>query len=68
MQDAIAMAGCVARELGIEDEQVLVASTGVIGEPMDVRLIESAAPELVGSCRPEGISDFAEAIIDFLNE
>ena len=63
MQDAIAMAGCVATTLSIEDEQVLVASTGVIGEPMNVELVESAVPELVGNCRPEGISDFAEAIM-----
>ena len=63
VQDAIAMAGCVATALNIEDEQVLVASTGVIGEPLDVELVESAVPELVGNCRPEGISDFAEAIM-----
>jgi glutamate N-acetyltransferase/amino-acid N-acetyltransferase len=63
MQDAISMAGCVARELGIEDEQVLVASTGVIGEPMDVGLIESVVSELVGNCRSEGIGDLAESIM-----
>ncbi len=63
LRDAIAMTGYVAKELNIEDEQVLVASTGVIGEPMDVRKVESAVPSLVNSCRPEGIADLAEAMM-----
>jgi glutamate N-acetyltransferase/amino-acid N-acetyltransferase len=63
MQDAIAMAGCVAGELNIEADQVLVASTGVIGEPLDVRKIKAAVPALVGSCRPDGIDDLAEAMM-----
>ena len=63
MQDALAMAGYVARELSMEEERVLVASTGVIGERLDVKKVESAVQELVDSCRPEGIGDLAEAIM-----
>jgi len=63
MMDAIAMAGCVAGELNIEADQVLVASTGVIGEPLDVSKIEAAVPALVGSSRTDGIDDLAEAMM-----
>ena len=37
----------VAAALGASPEEVLVASTGVIAEPLDVELIERALPELL---------------------
>ena len=63
MQDAIRMGHLVARELGIDENDVLVSSTGVIGEPLPIEKIETAAPGLIKALAPDGISDFAEAIM-----
>jgi len=63
MQDAIGMGRLVAQGLMVDEEDVLVASTGVIGEPLPVAKIEAHAPGLIKALSPEGISDFAEAIM-----
>lgn len=63
MKDAEAMTRFAASALGITEDLVLVASTGVIGQPLSVEKIEKAVPGLVESMTPEGISDFAEAIM-----
>ena len=63
MQDAIRMGHLVARELMVDEDDVLVSSTGVIGEPLPIDKIEAAAPGLVKALAPGGISDFAEAIM-----
>jgi glutamate N-acetyltransferase/amino-acid N-acetyltransferase len=63
MQDALAMTDATGKELGIPAEQVLVASTGVIGEPLPLERIVSAVPGLVQACRPDGFEDLAEAIM-----
>ena len=52
----------VARELGIKPDEVLVASTGVIGSPLPVDRIEYAIPALAKSLSHEGMSHAAEAI------
>jgi len=53
------MANLSASKLGISEDLVLVASTGVIGEPLPIEKIRSAIPDLVGSLQREGISDLA---------
>jgi glutamate N-acetyltransferase/amino-acid N-acetyltransferase len=53
----------VADELRISPEDVLVASTGVIGAQIDIRKIEKAIPELVKNLSPEGMDGFAKAIM-----
>jgi len=63
MRDAGTMARLAASELGISEELVLVASTGVIGEPLPMEKIEAAVPGLVRSLQPEGISDLAMSIM-----
>ncbi len=63
MQDAIRMGRLAAQGLMVDEEDVLVASTGVIGEPLPVEKIESAAPGLIKALAPDGITDFAEAIM-----
>ena len=63
MQDARTMTRLAASELGISEDLVLVASTGVIGEPLPINKIETAVPDLVKSLKPEGISDLARAIM-----
>ncbi len=60
---ALRMARAAAEALRVPEEEVLVASTGVIGEPLPIAAIEQAAPALVAALRPEGIADFAEAIL-----
>ena len=63
MEDARSMAAAAADSLGVEPEQVLVASTGVIGKPLPVSAIRSAAPGLASALRPDGFGDFARAIM-----
>lgn len=53
----------IARELGIGPEQVLVASTGVIGAPLNTELIGKAIPELVKGLSPEAVPRVVEAIM-----
>jgi glutamate N-acetyltransferase / amino-acid N-acetyltransferase len=62
-QNALAMAKAVADGLDLSVEQVLVASTGVIGEQLPIRKIETAVPALVGALKSEGLSDLAEAMM-----
>jgi glutamate N-acetyltransferase/amino-acid N-acetyltransferase len=63
IRDAKTMAALSASELGISEDLVLVASTGVIGEPMPMEKIESAVPRLVRALKPEGIPDLARSIM-----
>jgi len=63
MKDAVSEAKLAANGLNISEDLVLVASTGVIGKPLALDKIESAIPELVKSLSPDGINDFAGAIM-----
>lgn len=56
------MCSLVAQNAGIPAESVVVASTGVIGQPLDISPIAEKMPELVSSLGPFG-SDAAEAIM-----
>lgn len=62
-RDARRMARAAAEAIQGAEEQVLVASTGVIGEPLPLEPIERALPGLVAALRAEGVTDFAEAIM-----
>jgi glutamate N-acetyltransferase/amino-acid N-acetyltransferase len=61
--DARLMTRLAAEELGVAEDLVLVASTGVIGVPMPMQRITAAVPTLVRAMSPEGLDDFAEAIM-----
>ena len=63
MQDAIRMGRLAAQGLMVDEEDVLVASTGVIGEPLPIEKIETATPGLIKALAADGLSDFAEAIM-----
>jgi len=63
MRDARSMSAAIAVELGIAEDLVQVASTGVIGEMLPVEKIQQAAPALARKLAPEGFSDLAEAIM-----
>lgn len=63
MADALAMAASAAVELKQAPEDVLVASTGVIGTPLPVTKIASAMPALAAGLGPEGFEAFSRAIM-----
>ena len=62
MKDAIGLARRTAERLGVDEHDVLIASTGVIGERLPVDRIRRALPRLLQRVRPTGILDAAEAI------
>jgi len=63
IRDAILTARRTAKELKLPEEQVLLASTGVIGEPLPVDKIQKAIPGLVKALDHDRVFDFAEAIM-----
>jgi glutamate N-acetyltransferase/amino-acid N-acetyltransferase len=63
MADAEAMAALTAAELNLAPEDVLVASTGVIGAPLPMDKIASAAPVLATRISPQGFEAFSRAIM-----
>jgi len=60
---ALEMAATAAHRLKIPEQDVLVSSTGVIGEPLPIHRINSAVPDLSQALHAEGFDDFAQAII-----
>jgi glutamate N-acetyltransferase/amino-acid N-acetyltransferase len=63
MRDAISMTRWTAEALALSEEQVLVASTGVIGEPLAAEKVQAAIPDLINALDPDRVADFAEAIM-----
>jgi glutamate N-acetyltransferase/amino-acid N-acetyltransferase len=63
LADAEAMSHYVAKAIGCEDKRVLVASTGVIGQPLPIERIVEATPRLCAAARPAGLDDFTRAIM-----
>ena len=61
MADAVEMTALTARHLGIAPEEVLVASTGVIGVPLPMEHIRTGIPKVVLSA--DGGHDLARAIM-----
>ena len=60
---ARAMAAAASRALNVPDDQVLVASTGVIGAPFPIQKVEAAMSALAGGLNPNGVPDLARAIM-----
>jgi glutamate N-acetyltransferase/amino-acid N-acetyltransferase len=63
MDVALATSAMAARELGIEDSLVQVASTGVIGQQLHTEPFARSMPLLVGKLSADGFDDLAEAIM-----
>jgi glutamate N-acetyltransferase/amino-acid N-acetyltransferase len=63
LKNARLTAKFVAENLGITPEEVLVASTGVIGAQLDMKLVSEAIPNLTKSLSPDGITQVAEAMM-----
>jgi len=62
-RDAAAMSKAISEGLNIEDELVLVASTGIIGERLPIEKITRAAGPLVKGLSADGIPAVAEGIM-----
>ena len=57
------MSALAAKALGISSEDMIVASTGVIGQPLSIAPIAAGLPELVAGLSPEGGKAAAEGIM-----
>ena len=62
-ENAVKMCSAAAKELGIDASDVIVASTGVIGQEINVSVIEQGMHELAQSLSENGSSDAAAAIM-----
>lgn len=60
---ANAMCGAVGKALNISANDVIVASTGVIGQPLPLEPIVNAIPSLAKKVSKDGASDTVEAIM-----
>lgn len=60
---AEAMIGAVAAELGVDRARVGVASTGVIGVPLDMDVVSAGARRAAAERSADGAAAFAEAIM-----
>jgi len=63
LKDAYEMAGSAAKALGISNEDVLVASTGVIGRELPLDKIRAAIPQLIKDLSEDDGKCIAEAIM-----
>lgn len=57
------MCGLTAEALGVKSEDVIVASTGVIGQPLPIEPIKKGIGALKGTLSKEGGTNAAEAIM-----
>jgi len=62
IRDANTMAKIAARAIGCEESEVLIASTGVIGQPLPLDVLGRGIPQAVAALSTVGIADAAEAI------
>lgn len=63
MQDARRMAELTAQQLGLSASEVVVASTGVIGEYLPMKIVAAGIRQIAGSLTKQGGTDAAEAIM-----
>jgi len=63
IRDALSVSEAVAEALGIKKEEVLVASTGIIGKRLELKKIKEAIPDLVKRLSYDGIEEFSKAIL-----
>lgn len=57
------MTELTARGIGCDAEQVLVASTGVIGRPLPMQILEAGIPKALAALSRDGLDDFAHSIL-----
>ena len=62
-RDAVAMSGALAAQMGIHADQVLVASTGKIGDPLPIERIVAGIPALTEGLAEDRIEEAEAAIM-----
>lgn len=62
-ENAEAMCDCAAKAMGRKSKDILVASTGVIGQALNLAAIQTGMPELVKALSANGSDDAATAIM-----
>ncbi len=63
IEKAEKMCKIAAKELGIKANDMIVASTGVIGQPLPIEPIKDGMPALVSELSEDGNNNFAESIM-----
>lgn len=63
IEKAERMCGLAAEALNIDKTDIIVASTGVIGQPLPIEPFEKSVPELANIMSRDGGTDVAEAIM-----
>jgi glutamate N-acetyltransferase/amino-acid N-acetyltransferase len=61
-QDALKSAELLGKELNISPDEILLASTGVIGQRIKMEALETAIPQVVAAAAVDGGKDAAQAI------
>ena len=62
LRDAATMARLAARAVGCPEDEMLVASTGVIGQPLPLDVLKAGIPRAAAALSEQGWDDAAEAI------
>jgi glutamate N-acetyltransferase/amino-acid N-acetyltransferase len=62
IRDAHAMARIAAKAIGCDESEILIASTGVIGQPLPLDVLARGIPQAVTALSESGIGEAAEAI------
>lgn len=62
IRDAEAMSRLAAKAIGCDESEMLVASTGVIGEPLPMAALRKGVPRAAEKLSADGFEDAAEAI------
>ncbi len=57
------MSSILSKALCIDEKDIVVASTGVIGEPLDIKPISDGIPALIHSLSEDGSAEAAEGIM-----
>jgi glutamate N-acetyltransferase/amino-acid N-acetyltransferase len=63
LNDASRTANIIAKGLNIDKDEIIIASTGVIGTYLRVDLIEAAIPSLINNLSPHGFESVAQALM-----
>ncbi len=62
IRDAKTMARYAAQAIGCDEAEVLLASTGVIGEPLPLEVLRRGIPQAAQALAEDGFADASEAI------
>ncbi|MEZ4278020.1 MAG: bifunctional glutamate N-acetyltransferase/amino-acid acetyltransferase ArgJ [Myxococcota bacterium] len=62
IRDAKTMARYAAQAIGCDEGEVLLASTGVIGEPLPLEVLKRGIPQAAQALAADGFADASEAI------